>query len=422
MKKGDTMAVFSQRGILAAIAITSAAVMTLTGCGSTGASGTHSTTSTGSSAITVWADADHTATLKSVAADFTRKTGVDVRLVQKDMGSIEQDMITQIPAGKGPDVAIGPNDWTGLLATDGVIQPIELGDMRAAYQRVAVDAFNYNGNIYGLPYSVENVALVRNTRLAPHAPETWNDMSTAAASAKTAYPYLLQVGSQGDAYTMYPVETSFGSFAFAQNSDGSYDAKKLTIGDSHGHDFAEWIRSQAKAGNLSTSMTADIALSKFEQGQAPYIITGPWNISAIQKAGVRIAVDPIPSAGGQAARPFVGVNGFFLSAKTRNRLAATNFLTTYIGSDKVQQALFKAGGIPSALTSAYNAEAKSDPVIQGFKKAGDKGVPMPNITQMSSVWQYWNAAEVSIVNNQGDPSNLWATMADSVKSSIAKQS
>ncbi|MFT8356620.1 MAG: maltose ABC transporter substrate-binding protein [Bifidobacterium aquikefiri] len=416
------MAVFSKRSIVAAAAMTSAMLVALTGCGSTGASNTNASVSAGSSTITVWADADHTATLKSVAAEFTKKTGVKVKLVQKDMGSIEQDMITQIPAGKGPDVAIGPNDWTGLLATDGVIQPIELGNMKSAYQKVAIDAFNYNGNIYGLPYSVENVALIRNTQLAPNAPSSWDDMATTATAAKTKYPYLLQVGSQGDSYTMYPVQTSFGSFVFGQNSDGSYNAKKLTVGDANGLAFAKWVQTQAKAGNLSTSMTADIALSKFEQGQSPYIITGPWNISAIQKAGIKIAVDPIPSAGGQAAKPFVGVNGFFLSAKSKNKLAATNFLTTYIGSEKVQQALFKSGGVPSALTKAYNAEAQSDSVIQGFKKAGENGVPMPNITQMSSVWQYLNAAEVSIINNQGDSSTLWNNMADSIKSSIAKQS
>ena len=419
------MRVFSNHRCAMAIAAVGAAMLSLSGCGGTNgsASGQQSTKAeqAGSSSITVWADADHTAALKDVASSFTKKTGVKVKLVQKDMGSVEQDLITQVPTGKGPDIAIGPNDWTGLLATDGVVQPIELGNATANYQKVALDAFNYNGKIYALPYSVENVALLRNTKLAAKAPTSWNDMVATATAAGSKYPYLLQVGDQGDSYTMYPVQTSFGSFAFAQNGDGSYNSKKLTIGDANGTKFAQWMQQQAKAGILSTSMTADIALSKFEQGASPYIITGPWNIQAVKKAGIDVAVDPIPSAGGDTVKPFVGVNGFFMSSKTKNKLAATDFLTNYIGTSEVQEALYKAGGLPPALTVAYK-QAGKDSIIKGFEEAGAHGVPMPNITEMSAVWQSWNAAEVSIINQRGDASELWTHMASEIQSAVNKQS
>lgn len=413
------MKVFSKRDIVRASAVISIALVSLSGCGNADSTSTQaSTKSTGASTLTVWADADRVEVLKGVASKFTTKTGVKVNLVQKDMGSVQQDLITQVPAGKGPDIAIGPDDWTGLLATDGVIQPIELGDAKDNFEKVAVDAFNYDGKIYALPYSIENVALIRNTKLAPNAPSSWNDMVNTGKSAGTEYPYLIQVGDQGDPYTLYPVQTSFGSFVFSQNSDGSY-SKDLTIGDENGIKFAQWMQEQAKDGILSTSMTADIALSKFEQGDSPYMVTGPWNISSIQKAGLDIAVDPIPSAGGETVRPFVGVNGFFLSSKTKNKIAATNFLTNYIGTEDVQEALYKAGGRLPALTVAYDKAAK-DPIAQGFAKTSENGVPMPNITEMSAVWQSWNAAEVSIISQRGDPEELWTQMTSGITAALNK--
>lgn len=412
-------AYINKHGVLKAIGAASVVLIALSGCGNSGESQQSEQTEKTASTLTIWADADRVATLKDVAQVFTDKTGVKVNLVQKDMGSVQQDLITQVPAGKGPDIAIGQNDWTGVLATDGVIQPLELGDARNDYEKVAMDAFNYNGKIYALPYSIENVALVRNTKLAPEAPTSWDDMVATAKNAGTEYPYLLQVGDQGDSYTMYPIQTSFGSFVFGQNSDGSYDASKLTIGDDNGVKFAQWMQQQAKDGVLSTSMSADIALSKFEQGASPYLISGPWNVSAIKKAGIDVAVDAIPSAGGQPAKPFVGVGGFFLSSKTSNKIAATNFLINYVGTDEVQEALYNAGGRLPALTSAYK-KAIEDPVSEGFGKASENGVPMPNITEMSSVWQYWNAAEVSIISQRGDAADLWGQMTSEIQNALKK--
>lgn len=415
------MEVFSTRRMISVIATASVITLglsSLSACSGGSTSGQSSSESS-KTTITVWADADHTAALKDVAASFTQSTGINVKVIQKDLGSVQKDLITQVPAGHGPDIAIGPNDWTGLLATDGVIQPIDLGDSQSKFEKVAVDAFNYQGKIYALPYSIENVALVRNTKLAPNAPSSWDDMVNTSQQAGSKYPYLLQVGDQGDAYTMYPVQTSFGSSVFAQNSDGSYDAKTLTIGNDQGKAFASWLSRQAKEGILSTSITADIALSKFEAGESPYIITGPWNIPALNKAGLDVAVSTIPSAGGQPVQPFVGVSGFFLSSQTKNKIAATNFLTHYVGTEKVQEALSKAGGLPPALTSAFNKVA-TDNIIKGFEEAGKTGVPMPNITEMSAVWQSWNNAEVSIINQQGDPVQVWNSMAGEIQKAIDK--
>lgn len=418
LEKG--LKVFTRQKLFASAAILALSVSALAGCSSSDKPAKSTKAAADNVAeITVWADALHIEAVKDAAMQFTKQSGVKVEMVQKDFGQLQQDLITQVPAGKGPDISIGPNDWAGLLATDGVIQPVELGKVKDQFAKAAVDGFTYNGQVYGVPYSVENLALIRNTELAAEAPKTWEEMKNAGKAAGTEYPYILQVGDAGDPYTLYPAQTSFGSFAFAQKADGSYDQSKVTIGDENGKKFAQWIATEAKEGNLATAMSGDIALSKFTSKASPFFITGPWNIEAIKKAGIKISVDPIPSAGGQPAKPFVGVQGFYLSAKTKNKLAATNFLTNFIATPDVQEALYKAGNIPPA-SSAAMERVSDDPIVKGFIEAGKDGVPLPNVTEMAAIWQSWGPTEVAIVSNRGDALDLWSKMADEISNTLKK--
>ena len=91
-------------------------------------------------------------------------------------------------------------------------------------------------------------------------------------------------------------------------------------------------------GILNANIDGDRAREFFLAGKSPYYLTGPWNIPAISEGGINYAIDPLPSAGGEEARPFIGVNGFFLSSKSNNALAATNFIVNYLSTEDAQMA------------------------------------------------------------------------------------
>ena len=205
------------------------------------------------------------------------------------------------------------------LDQNGVVAPIELGDKAAEFETVALQAFTSEGQVYGVPYAIENIGLIRNTKLAAEAPATWDDAVAAGKKAGTKYPILLQVGETGDPYTMYPLQTSFGAAVFTQNSDGSYSSE-LAMGGDNGAKFAQWLAEQGKAGTLDTAITYDIAVDAFAKGKSPFIIGGPWMLEKF--ADLDLSIDPIPSAGGQTASPFVGVQGFFISAQSKNAIVA----------------------------------------------------------------------------------------------------
>ena len=300
------------------------------------------------------------------------------------------------------------------MTTNGVVAPIELGDKAAEFEKVAVDAFTYDGQVYGLPYAIENIAIIRNNALVDSTPATFDEMIAKGKEAGTKYPFLVQVGETGDGYHMYPFQTSFGAPVFKQNEDGSYTSE-LALGGESGNAFASWLQAQGQAGILSTSMTYDIAVEAFKNGESPYILGGPWQLEGYE--GLDLAIDPIPSAGGQPAQPFTGVAGFYINGQSENVLLANDFLTNYMATKDAQIALFEAGSRTPALTEAAD-EVSSDPIAAGFRAAAKDAVPMPSIPEMGSVWSFWGTTEAGLVAGTIDPATGWDKMVTDIQGAI----
>src|SRR5690625_5138027 len=90
--------------------------------------------------------------------------------------------------------------------------------------------------------------------------------------------------------------------------------------------------------------------------------------------GIDVAVDPIPTAGGEPAQPFTGVQGFYVSAQSVNALLATDFLINYMATEEAQIALYEAGDRTPALTAAADTVAE-DPIAAAAVSAGVRSPP-----------------------------------------------
>ncbi len=364
--------------------------------------------------LVIWVDDTRQDAVQAAAATFEAETGATVELVQKNFDDIRPDFLAQVPTGEGPDITVGAHDWLGELTANGVVAPIELGDKAGEFEQVALDAFTYDGQVYGLPYAIENIAIIRNTELADSTPATWDEMIAKGLEAGTKYPFLVQVGETGDGYTLYPFQTSFGAPVFKQNEDGSY-TNELALGGENGVRFAEFLAKEGKAGTLSTSITYDIAVEAFANGESPYILGGPWMLGSFE--GLDLAIDPIPSAGGEPAQPFTGVQGFYLNAQSANQLLATDFLVNYMATVEAQVALYEAGDRTPALVAAAD-QVSSDPIAAGFREVGADAVPMPSIPEMGSVWSFWGVTEAGIISGSLEPEAAWNKMVEDIQGAI----
>lgn len=406
------------RSIIRVGAVSAVAALALAGCSAGGSESDDSANS-----LVVWVDANRAAALKGVVADFEDDNGVTVKLVQKEFGdTLREDFIKQAPTGKGPDVVVGAHDWLGSWVQNGVVAPLTV-DNAADFEEVATQAMSYEGQQYGLPVSIENIALIRNTDLDPNSHATFDEMIAAGqdvvAAGDAEFPFIVQLGPTADPYHLYPIQTSFGAPVFGTNADGSYNADDLQLGNAGGDQFAAKLAEWGSSGVLNINVDADIAIETFVDKKSPYIITGPWNLERIKDAGINYSIEEVPSAGGQPSTPFVGVQGFFVSAKSENALLANEFVVNYLGTEAVQTAVFEAGKRAPALKSAFDA-AQSDPDVAAFGAVGAAGVPQPSIPAMGQVWGDWGATEAALISGEaGDPTTAWQAMATSIVTKIA---
>jgi len=392
-----------------------AASVVLAGCA--GGSGEAAPTEdSAATTLTVWVDSERVDALKGAADAYEEKTGVTVDLVGKDNNTIKDDFIQQAPTGKGPDVVMGAHDWLGELSTNGVVAPIELGDTSGDYLPVALQASNYEGTTYMLPYAVENIAVLRNADIIAEPATSFDDMIAKGQAAGLATPFVVEQGAEGNPYHLYPFQTAFGAPVFGTDAEGNYDPTDLQLGSEGGFAFASWLGAQGAAGAFNTDIDGQIAKDKFLAGEAAFWLTGPWNVGSAIDAGLNVAIDTVPSPTDAAAQPFAGVKGFFVSSESDNKVAANDFLVNYIGTEEVQLALFEAGNVLPALTAAADTAA-SDPIIAGFQAVGAEAVPMPAIPAMGSVWQFWGVAEAAIING-ADPTSTWQKLVDDVTAAI----
>ena len=405
-----------RRGIAALGAF--AAVTALAACsGNTPTTDSSANSNETLATLTIWADDTRFSQVQSFAEDFTAATNVAVNVVQKSEADMDTEFTTQVPTGNGPDLIVMAHDKLGALVSNGVVAPVDLGQAKEQFSDVAVKAVTYNGQTYGVPYAVESVALVRNNALTQDAPTTYDDMIASGKKASVEYPFIIQMGDKGDPYHFYGFQTSFGAPVFNTNADGEYTSE-LAMGGSGGTDFANWLKAQSDAGIISPSITGDIAKQAFLDGKAAYTVTGPWNVAAFREAGMDVSVLSIPSAGSQAAQPFVGVQMFYQSAKSANPVAAKQFFN-YLATPKAQEEMQKLGGRASAMPEV--AAASDDQDIKDFSKVAEGGALAPAIPAMGAVWNFWGQTEADIVTGKDTPDALWGMMVTNIEGAIASK-
>ena len=197
-------------------------------------------------------------------------------------------------------------------------------DDLSGYSPKAVEATTYDGQLYGVPYGIEAIALYRNTEVAPDEPKTFDDAVDVGRGGlkdgKVESALNLPVGDTGDPYHMEPILTSMGGYIFAYDEATGYDASDVGIGKEGSHRAAEKIAELAKQKVLRTSISGDNSIALFTEGKAAFLVSGPWALPDVQKAGFEYAIQPIPGFAGEApAEPFMGAQAFMVASGAQER-------------------------------------------------------------------------------------------------------
>lgn len=369
--------------------------------------------------ITIYADETRSEPLREIGAQFEEENGIAVEVVEFPYGEIRDTFTTAAPNGEGPDIIIGGHDWIGEMVINGLLLPIDLGDKAELFVPATVNAFNYEGEIYGLPVALENVALYYNKSLVAEPPTTWDEVRSVSeqimADGTAEYGWVIQ---ENDPYHFFGVQTAFGGYVFGFDPETGYDPMNVGIDSEGTIEAFSFLEQYVADGLMPAGLDGDSLNALFEAGDAAMVISGPWNLERYRTAlGDDLGIAAIPGAGDvEKGSPFLGVQGFMVSAFSENAPLASLFLTDYIATDAVMQALYDTGGRPPAYIPI--AEGVEDEAIAAFGEAGETGLAMPAIPEMSAVWSAWGNAMEQVVGGRATAAEALPDAAGQIRMAI----
>ncbi|ULH16202.1 maltose ABC transporter substrate-binding protein [Deinococcus sp. KNUC1210] len=359
--------------------------------------------------------------LKAQTAAYTKSSGNAVNIVSVPFDQMPDKFIQSAPKGQGPDLVVTlPQDRLGQLAASGVIADMSTYVVgRSDLDPTAVSAMTYNGKLFGLPMFAEAVAVVYNKKLLPNGvPSNW-DAFIKAAQGQTGNGKFGFLVDLSNAYMNYGIVSAFGGYVF-KNNNGTLNTKDVGLANA-GSDKAMAMLNDLryKYNLIPEGVDGGVAKSAFTDGRLAMLLTGPWDMGDIKKAGISYGIANLPAPTGATGKwsPFVGVQGIMMNAYSKNKQAAAALAKMLVSSSS-QVAFNKAGGrIPVSL--AARVQLKADPVVVGFGKAISAGTPMPNVPQMGAVWGPWsNAVAQSVQKPNPNYSGILDSAVKEINSNI----
>ncbi len=366
--------------------------------------------------MVIWSDAGRADTVRGLARGFTERYDVPVRVQELAFEDVRNQLKLAAPAGEGPDIISGPHDWLGELVRNGLLEPVNLREKRKEFAEVALTAFTYEDQLYGVPYGTEALAFIYNQRLVPEPPQTWQELKDVARRLQEGgmvdQGYMLP---EANPYFTYPIFTGFGGYVFGQAPDGGYDPSDVGLDSTGSIQAAREIRSMVESGIIKPNIDAATMSSLFLEERGAMFFTGPWFLQEAADSQVDYAVAQLPKIEKQAV-PFVGAQGFMLSAFSENKVLARTFLTEYLATGETMSKIYEEQMVAPAWVSLQDDANKA---LQAFTRSAEGGQPMPAIPQMALVWTDWENALTFLFEGRGQPKEIMNDAAATIRNNIA---
>jgi arabinogalactan oligomer/maltooligosaccharide transport system substrate-binding protein len=331
------------------------------------------------------------------------------------------DKITAaVPRGKGPDIFIYAQDRLGgWIEAGNTVDPIDFfldKPTRDRFIPTTLDAMTYKGTVYGLPLNFKVITMIYNKKLVPVPPKTSAELVAVAKKLTNK-----NAGRFGLAYSY----ADFYYHACLMNGFGGrvFDAKNRPVLNN-----PENVRSMEllmkwfeKDGILPAEPSTALITSLFNEGKAAIVFSGPWFLGEIAK-GIDYGLALLPTldeAGGKPMRPWMTVEGVFITSPSKNKDAAYEF-AKYVTDVPAAKVLAVEGRQTPSNKAVYSdPQVAKDAVLEAFRKQVDVAVPMPNLAEMTMVWSPATTAMNTITKKAATPKAALDAAQKKVEADIA---
>ncbi|HGL8269139.1 TPA: extracellular solute-binding protein [Streptococcus pneumoniae] len=369
------------------------ASLLLVACGSKTADKPAESGSSEAKEITLYVEDQYKAYAETVAKAYKEQSGTTVNIKSGDqLGGLDKLSLDN-QSGQAADVMMAPYDRVGSLGSDGQLSEVKLSDGAKTEDTTKSLVTAADGKVYGAPAVIESLVMYYNKDLVKDAPKTFADLENLAKDSKYAF-----AGEDGKTsafladwtnfYYAYGLLAGNGAYVFGQNGKDPKDIGLANDGSIAGINYAKsWYEKWPK-GMQDGTAAGNLIQTQFQEGKTAAIIDGPWKAQALKDAKVNYGVATIPTLpNGKEYAAFGGGKAWIIPSSTKNLEGAQKFVDFLVSTEQ-QKAFYDATNeIPANTEARSYAEGKNDELTTAVIKQFKNAQPIPNISQMSAVWE-----------------------------------
>ena len=348
-------------------------------------------TSASENELTVYVDNGYKAYMEEAAKAFEKESGTKVTIKTGDaLGGLDKLSLDN-QSGKAPDVMMAPYDRVGGLGNDGQLAEVTL-NKNSKTDKTTESLVTNGGKVYGAPAIIETLVLYYNKDLIQEAPKTFGELEELAKDSK--YDFAGEAGKNTafladwtNFYYTYGLLSGNGGYVFGKDGTDPKDVGLNNQGAIDGIEYAKTWYAKWPKGLQDTKGAANFIQTQFQEGKTAAIIDGPWKAASLKEAKVNYGVATIPTLpNGKAYSAFGGGKAWVIPAGANHPEAAQKFVDFLTTTDQ-QKALYdKTNEVPANTEAREYAVGKNDELTAAVVKQFENAQPMPNISEMSTVW------------------------------------
>ena len=341
--------------------------------------------------LTVYVDNGYKSYMEEAAKAFEKENGVKINIKTGDaLGGLDKLSLDN-QSGKAPDVMMAPYDRVGGLGNDGQLAEVAL-NKDSKTDKTTESLVTNGGKVYGAPAVIETLVLYYNKDLLQEAPKTFGELEELAKDSK--YDFAGEDGKNTafladwtNFYYAYGLLSGNGGYVFGKNGTDPKDIGLNNQGAIDGIDYAKTWYAKWPKGLQDTKGAANFIQTQFQEGKTAAIIDGPWKASSLKEAKVNYGVATIPTLpNGKAYSAFGGGKAWVIPAGANNPEAAQKFVDFLTSTDQQKAFYDKTNEVPANTEAREYAVGKNDELTTAVVKQFENAQPMPNISEMSTVW------------------------------------
>ena len=334
--------------------------------------------------LTVYVDNGYKAYMEEAAKAFEKESGTKVTIKTGDaLGGLDKLSLDN-QSGKAPDVMMAPYDRVGGLGNDGQLAEVKL-NKDSKTDKTTESLVTNGGKVYGAPAVIETLVLYYNKDLMQEAPKTFGELEELAKDSK--YDFAGEAGKNTafladwtNFYYAYGLLSGNGGYVFGKDGTDPKDVGLNNQGAIDGIEYAKTWYAKWPKGLQDTKGAANFIQTQFQEGKTAAIIDGPWKASSLKEAKVNYGVATIPTLpNGKAYSAFGGGKAWVIPAGANHPEAAQKFVDFLTSTDQ-QKAFY------DKTKAREYAVGKNDELTTAVVKQFENAQPMPNISEMSTVW------------------------------------